>query len=118
MEIGKLVAICFNGLTNALRQSLRPSRTELDAPAALIMAGLAAQWKSGDRVQPRLQTLQPALGALLPDIIEAVVFSPCDLVEDFAVKPVGGLAPLRWVAEVVPKTKAYLSAVVTHDLPL
>jgi hypothetical protein len=49
MEIGKLVAICFNGLTNALRQSLRPSRTELDAPAALIMAGLAAQWKSGDR---------------------------------------------------------------------
>jgi hypothetical protein len=57
------------------------------------------QWKSGDRVQPRLQTLQPALGALLPDIIEAVVFSPCDLVEDFAVKPVGGLAPLRWVAE-------------------
>jgi hypothetical protein len=40
------------------------------------------------------------------------------LIEDFAVKTVGGLAPLWRIAEVVPKAKAYFSAVVTHDLPL
>jgi hypothetical protein len=46
-----------------------------------------------------------------PDIIEPVVFAPRDLIEDFAVEPVGWLAPLRRVAEVIPKTKAYLSSV-------
>jgi hypothetical protein len=53
-----------------------------------------------------------------PDIIEPVVFAPRDLIEDLAVEPVGWLAPLRRVAEVIPKTKANFSAVVTHDLPL
>jgi hypothetical protein len=53
-----------------------------------------------------------------PDIVKAVVLAPADLIEDFAVQPVGGLAPLRRVAEVVPKTESYFSAVVTHDLPL
>ena len=41
-----------------------------------------------------------------PDIIEPVVFAPRDLIEDFAVQPVGGLAPLCRVAEVIPKTEA------------
>src|SRR6267378_473826 len=48
-----------------------------------------------------------------PDIVKAVVLAPGDLIEDFAVQPVGGLAPLRRVAEVIPKTKAYFSTVVT-----
>jgi hypothetical protein len=53
-----------------------------------------------------------------PDVIKPVVFAPRDLIEDFAVEPVWGLAPLCRVAEVVPKTKAYLSTTVTHDWPL
>jgi len=56
-----------------------------------------------------------------PNIIKAFVLGPGDLIEDFAVEPVGGLPPLRRVAEVVPKAKAYFSAVVTgrgrHRLP-
>jgi hypothetical protein len=53
-----------------------------------------------------------------PDIIKPVVFAPRDLIEDFAVEPVGWLPPLRRVAEVIPKTKANFSAVVARDLPL
>jgi hypothetical protein len=52
-----------------------------------------------------------------PEIIKAVVLASRDLIEDFAVEPVGGLPPLRRVAEVVPNAKAYFSAVITHDLP-
>jgi hypothetical protein len=48
------------------------------------------------------------------DIIKPVVLAPRDLIEDFAVEPVGGLAPLRWIAEVILQTKAYFS----HDSPL
>jgi len=44
-----------------------------------------------------------------PDIIETVVFAPRDLIEDFAVEPVGWLAPLYWVAEVIPKAEANFS---------
>src|SRR6266481_473031 len=53
-----------------------------------------------------------------PHIVKPVVLSPRDLIEDFAVEPVGGLPPLWWISEVVPKTKAELSTVVTHDSPL
>jgi hypothetical protein len=53
-----------------------------------------------------------------PNIIKPVVLAPCDLIEDFAVEPVGRLAPLWWIAEVIPKTKAYFAPVVTHDPPL
>src|SRR6516225_7021840 len=49
-----------------------------------------------------------------PDIIETVVFAPRDLLEDFAVQAVGGLAPLHRVAEVIPKAEAYLSSLLTH----
>jgi hypothetical protein len=30
------------------------------------------------------------------DIVETVVFAPRDLIEDFAVEPIGWLAPLCW----------------------
>jgi len=53
-----------------------------------------------------------------PDIIEPVVLGPRDLIEDFAVEPVGGLAPLCWISEVIPQTKTELSTAVTHDRPL
>src|SRR5580704_2953940 len=49
-----------------------------------------------------------------PDIIETVVFAPRDLVEDFAVQAVGGLTPLCWVAEVIPKAEPYLSSFLAH----
>jgi hypothetical protein len=49
-----------------------------------------------------------------PYIVEAVVLAPRDLIEDFAVEPVGGLAPLGRIAEVVPQTKTYLSTALTH----
>src|SRR5215471_2588974 len=51
-----------------------------------------------------------------PYVVEAVVLAPRDLFEDFAVEPIGGLAPLRRIAEVVPQTKAYLSTLLTHGL--
>ena len=51
-----------------------------------------------------------------PDIIKAVVLAPRDLIEDFAVEPVGGLAPLWRISEVVPKTKAYFSTVLKSCL--
>src|SRR4029077_17936712 len=41
-----------------------------------------------------------------PDIVKPVVLGPRDLIEDFAVEPVGGLPPLCWFAKIVPKTKA------------
>src|SRR5271169_7161726 len=47
-----------------------------------------------------------------PDIIKPVVLAPRDLIEDFAVEPVGGLVPQCWISEVIPKTKAYFSTVV------
>jgi len=53
-----------------------------------------------------------------PHIVKPIALGPRDLIEDFAVEPVGGLPPLHRVAEVVPKAKAYFSAVITHDLPL
>src|SRR6266851_3074496 len=53
-----------------------------------------------------------------PDIIETVVFPPRDLIEDFAVEPIGWLAPLYWVAEVVPKAEADFSPIIAHDASL
>jgi len=44
-----------------------------------------------------------------PNVIKAVVFAPGDLVEDFTVKPVGGLMPLLRIAEIIPKAKADFS---------
>jgi hypothetical protein len=41
-----------------------------------------------------------------PDIIKPVVLGPHDLLEDLAVEPVGRLAPLWRIPEVIPKTKA------------
>jgi hypothetical protein len=43
-----------------------------------------------------------------PDIVIAVVLAPGDLIKDFAIQPVGGLAPLR-VAEVIPKAAMLLN---------
>jgi hypothetical protein len=40
-----------------------------------------------------------------PDVIEAAVLAPDDLVEDFVVKPVGGLMPPLRIPEVVPSPK-------------
>jgi len=40
-----------------------------------------------------------------PDIIEAVVLTPRDLVEDFAIEAIERLPPLLRIAEVVPQTK-------------
>jgi hypothetical protein len=42
-----------------------------------------------------------------PNVIKPVVLAPCDLIEDFAVEPVGGLSPLLRISEVVLETKAY-----------
>jgi hypothetical protein len=44
-----------------------------------------------------------------PNVIKAVVFTPGDLIEDFTVKPVGGLMSLLRVAEIIPKAKADFS---------
>ena len=49
-----------------------------------------------------------------PHIVKPVILAPRDLIEDFAVEPVGGLTPLCWISEVVPKTKAELSTAVSH----
>jgi hypothetical protein len=43
-----------------------------------------------------------------PDIVIAVVLAPGDLIKDFAIQPVGGLAPLG-VAEVIPKAAMLLN---------
>src|SRR6266851_2845 len=43
-----------------------------------------------------------------------MVLTPGNLIEGFAVKPVVRLVPLRWVSEIVPKTKAYFSNILTH----
>src|SRR5215831_12207619 len=51
-----------------------------------------------------------------PYVVEAVVLAPRNLIENFTVEPVGGLAPLGRIAEVVPQTKAYLSTALTHGL--
>jgi hypothetical protein len=52
-----------------------------------------------------------------PDIIKPVVLAPRDLIEDFAVEPVGGLMPLWRIAEVIPQTKPYFSTAVVHNSP-
>ena len=51
-----------------------------------------------------------------PNVVESVVIAPCDLIEGFRVESVRGLVPLRWVSEIVPKTKAYFSTILTHGL--
>src|SRR6266404_7368350 len=43
-----------------------------------------------------------------PHIVKPVILAPRDLIEDFAVEPVGRLPPLWWISEVIPKTKAEL----------
>ena len=37
-----------------------------------------------------------------PDVVKPVVLAPRDLIDDFAVEPVGGLPPLWWISEVIP----------------
>jgi hypothetical protein len=49
-----------------------------------------------------------------PNVIEAVVLAPGDLVENLAVEPVGGLTPLLRVSEIIPKAEANFSS-VAHD---
>src|SRR5439155_21722029 len=44
--------------------------------------------------------------------------APRDLIEDFAVEPIGRLAPLRRVAEVIPKAEADFSSIIAHDASL
>jgi len=51
-----------------------------------------------------------------PNVVESVVIAPCDLIEGCGVELVRGLVPLRWVSEIVPKTKAYFSTILTHGL--
>jgi len=51
-----------------------------------------------------------------PDIVEAVVFAPRDLIKDSPVEPVGGLVSSLRIAEIVPQAEAYL--LVTHVLSL
>jgi hypothetical protein len=41
--------------------------------------------------------------------------APSDLIENFSVKALRGLAPSGWISEVVPKTKADVSTILTHD---
>jgi hypothetical protein len=53
-----------------------------------------------------------------PDIIETVVLAPRDLIEDFAVETIGWLAPLCWVAEIIPKAEADFSPIIADDASL
>jgi len=53
-----------------------------------------------------------------PNIIKAVVVGPSDLIEYFGVEPIGGLMPLRGIAEIVPKTKAYFLFALILESPL
>src|SRR5213593_3870738 len=41
-----------------------------------------------------------------PHVVESVVLTPDDLIEDLAIEPVGRLAPLGRISEVVPETEA------------
>ncbi len=50
-----------------------------------------------------------------PHIVKPVILAPRDLVEDFAIEPIGGLPPLLWISEVIPKAEAYFSTVMIHD---
>jgi hypothetical protein len=49
-----------------------------------------------------------------PHVVKAVVLAPHDLIKNLSIEPVGSLAPLGWIAEVVPQTKAYLLTILTH----
>jgi hypothetical protein len=51
-----------------------------------------------------------------PNVVESVVLAPSDLIEGRGVELVRGLVPVRWVSEVVPKTKAYFSTIPTSWL--
>ena len=51
-----------------------------------------------------------------PNVIKSVVLAPNDLIKNLSVEPVGGLAPLGRISEVVSKTKAYFSIVLTHGI--
>src|SRR6266851_4942143 len=51
-----------------------------------------------------------------PNVVKPMAFAPRDLIEGFRVESVRGLVPLRWVSEIVPKTKAYFPIILTHRL--
>jgi hypothetical protein len=53
-----------------------------------------------------------------PNVIKSVVLAPSDLIKNFSVEPVRGLAPLRWISEVIPKTETYFATVLIHGLQL
>src|SRR5579862_1392685 len=53
-----------------------------------------------------------------PNVVESMGIAPCDLIEGFRVEAIVGLSPLERVAEVIPKTKAYFSIILTHGLQL
>jgi hypothetical protein len=66
----------------------------------------------------RIEGKIPAVDEVMlgqPNVIEAVVLASGNLIEDFAIKPVGGLAPLLRIAEIIPKGEANLSCVVHAD---
>jgi hypothetical protein len=44
-----------------------------------------------------------------PNVVESVVITPRDLIQRFAVEPIVGLPPLRWIPKVIPKTKTLFS---------
>ena len=41
-----------------------------------------------------------------PNVVESKVLPPLDLIEGFGVESVRGLAPLRWVSEIITKDQS------------